>query len=330
MSPLRRIWVLTLTSMVVIASGAQSSTIEARAEARFAGDFGMRVELDSVLPAYVEDYLPNVETVSSRFYFKLPAQECLANCSMNLLHGTDAAEQHSFFVSVRKDTLETPPKYEVALSVQYPGYSNLDGIPIELGNWYMVTVRWKSTTGWVSMAVEGIPGSVIMNGLSLAGMRVDSIKVGAVKDHTGLVGPLYIDEYASAETGGFPPITDQLLPAPTLGSPSGQVSDNPPTFNWSAVPGATGYELRIQNADQGFSEIFRGEVTSTSFVPSSLLLLNQDYVWAVRTRSDVGLGPLSNTGMFEMVCGGVGQPVIFEDQFPENDPFGAWTVVEGQ
>jgi len=88
-----------------------------------------------------------------------------------------------------------------------------------------------------------------------------------------------------------------LPAAPSALSPSGTIATANPTFTWSKVAGATGYNLYIYTAAS--VKIFSGAVTPTCGTPncefaSSLSLASGAYKFAVKSRNDAGFSPTSN------------------------------------
>ncbi len=86
------------------------------------------------------------------------------------------------------------------------------------------------------------------------------------------------------------------MPAtPTLSSPPDKepISDNPPTFSWGSVSGATSYHIQAGDAP-GFSSPEINEIISnTSYTPSSALLDGSSYYWRVQASNFCGSGAWS-------------------------------------
>ena len=61
-------------------------------------------------------------------------------------------------------------------------------------------------------------------------------------------------------------------------------TDTTPTFNWNAVPGAAGYELRIAESQPGLDSATTVSVTGPSYTPSAGLTIGQTYYWRVRAK----------------------------------------------
>lgn len=79
------------------------------------------------------------------------------------------------------------------------------------------------------------------------------------------------------------------LGVPTPSAPSGSTSDLKPTFQWSAVGGASRYDLWVNNQTTGQSGIIRNtNVTATSFTATADLTVGHSYIWTVRALDDSG------------------------------------------
>ena len=75
-----------------------------------------------------------------------------------------------------------------------------------------------------------------------------------------------------------------VLPtAPTLLAPIGDGTDATPEFSWTAVSGATKYEVWIWNTATGVNpEVNDNTLTGTSYTPGAGLTLGHKYGWVVR------------------------------------------------
>lgn len=88
--------------------------------------------------------------------------------------------------------------------------------------------------------------------------------------------------------------------APTLLSPSGLVSDLTPLFSWTAVNGATKYDLVVQDRTDGVVQVIRIDtLTGTSYTPTSDLFGSRFRTY-VRAGNGYGWGPWSDYLEFEM------------------------------
>jgi hypothetical protein len=107
---------------------------------------------------------------------------------------------------------------------------------------------------------------------------------------------------AVSATGVPGPWSDGLtfnitLAAPALGAPTGSARNATPKFTWSAVPGATFYDLAVYNLATG-QTLRNTQITGTSFTPTTPLAVGT-YDWWVRAYvPNVSTGPWSGTGTF--------------------------------
>jgi hypothetical protein len=78
-----------------------------------------------------------------------------------------------------------------------------------------------------------------------------------------------------------PPNEFAVIPVPTPQSPSGISDFDAPTFTWSAVPGASGYDLQVFDTTTGTTAINTQVNSNNSYVPSLPLNNLDTYVWTV-------------------------------------------------
>ncbi|WDE06719.1 right-handed parallel beta-helix repeat-containing protein [Thalassomonas viridans] len=96
----------------------------------------------------------------------------------------------------------------------------------------------------------------------------------------------------------------QSAMAATLGqgttvSPSGDVYDLTPTFEWNAIPGAVYYRLSIQKTSGGYAILPEPLPSSTSHTDSQSLTAGQCYNWWIRGERKIGdYGPWSAVKTF--------------------------------
>jgi len=91
------------------------------------------------------------------------------------------------------------------------------------------------------------------------------------------------------------------LAAPTLLSPvSVTTSERKPTFQWTAVPGATSYRLVVNNLTGGNTPINRSNINGTSFTPGSNLPAGKLFQWRVQALGDGTDSPFSPDAVFEI------------------------------
>lgn len=87
--------------------------------------------------------------------------------------------------------------------------------------------------------------------------------------------------------------TPVIITAPNLAAPStllisGTIAQ--PTFNWSIVSGAAGYDLWVNDVTADWWEIVRTQVTTQSFTSSRPLTAGHAYQWWVRALNTSGSG----------------------------------------
>ena len=91
------------------------------------------------------------------------------------------------------------------------------------------------------------------------------------------------------------------LAAPTLVSPLNTATTNrTPTFTWNATPGATGYDLIVENITKGNTPIKQFDLNTTNFTPGGTLPANKQYRWKVMAKGGGQTGPFSAYGFFEI------------------------------
>ena len=91
------------------------------------------------------------------------------------------------------------------------------------------------------------------------------------------------------------------LPAPVLQSPiDTATTDQTPTFDWDATPGATSYDLIVENITNGGTPINENINPATSFTPGSNLPAGKLYRWRVKAMGGGLDGPFSDWAHFEI------------------------------
>ncbi len=116
---------------------------------------------------------------------------------------------------------------------------------------------------------------------------------------------------ATATASGTPdtpsPTPTPVPPTPTVTpggppqqiAPIGSTSDNPPTFEWTAVAGATSYQLALYDGTDMAYEFL--EITSdTMFTPIQALDPGHAWRWKVRARTGSGWGPFGKFVGFDI------------------------------
>ncbi len=77
---------------------------------------------------------------------------------------------------------------------------------------------------------------------------------------------------------------------------------NPPTFQWSAVTGATGYQLQVSTSSGfGTTVIDQSGITATSYTSTSSLASGTQYYWRLRATNASGMGDWSSTWSFTTI-----------------------------
>lgn len=86
----------------------------------------------------------------------------------------------------------------------------------------------------------------------------------------------------------------QTLDPPTLLGPTGKTNKSKPTFTWSSVVDATGYEIWVtENGSKAFDQVV-GDVTT--WVPPTSLMYGNRYEWWVLALNDFGVESDWSTG----------------------------------
>jgi CSLREA domain-containing protein len=95
-----------------------------------------------------------------------------------------------------------------------------------------------------------------------------------------------LGQYSAWSTRNF---RTALLP-PTLTTPNDaeQLLNNRPTFDWVDVPGATGYRIEISSDPINFSSPIIGNVTPSTYTPTSDLPVGATLYWRVRSKGANG------------------------------------------
>jgi hypothetical protein len=88
-------------------------------------------------------------------------------------------------------------------------------------------------------------------------------------------------------------------PAPS--APTGAVANLRPSFSWSAIAGATAYEVRVRDVSANRFNIFPGvRVTGTSWTPPADLVSGRKYSFTVRAVNASNLGVWSTAAAFSI------------------------------
>lgn len=87
-------------------------------------------------------------------------------------------------------------------------------------------------------------------------------------------------------------MTVKLAP-PTPQSPASDIANLRPTFTWTAVAGATSYNISVENLTDGGTISITG-ITGTSAAPATDLPANKDFRWRVQAVQGANLSPFSS------------------------------------
>lgn len=158
--------------------------------------------------------------------------------------------------------------------------------------------------GIASVQINGNTDTSYTVRSSYAGGRTTNGRaVYCPRERIGPFNGFWYNEYFPAQTVTVLPdqTTVPTAPgqAPTPIAPSGAYNTHrcaepaPPPFSWSAVSGATNYEIRYTNLTSGRTHLQRTAVGVTSQKPPFLFLNGNQYQWQVRALNGAGAGPWS-------------------------------------
>ncbi|MFN4133698.1 MAG: Ig-like domain-containing protein, partial [Candidatus Hadarchaeales archaeon] len=125
----------------------------------------------------------------------------------------------------------------------------------------------------------------------------------------------------------------RTLGPPTLYSPANGtlLNDNTPTFDWSDVPGATEYQIMVDNDPDFLSPEINTFVTTSYYTTPAPGLSDENYFWRVRSKDGVLLSPWSDNWSFIIDTVPAPAPTLLQ---PENGstvwvdrPTFRWTFV---
>jgi arylsulfatase A len=77
--------------------------------------------------------------------------------------------------------------------------------------------------------------------------------------------------------------------APTQIAPLNTTTNGTPVFSWSAVPGATHYDLWVRNLSTGQDQIIREKNLKNTTYTATTALAPANYVWWIKAHNDSGL-----------------------------------------
>jgi hypothetical protein len=138
---------------------------------------------------------------------------------------------------------------------------------------------------------------------------------------TGTPGPWSSAQY----------FTVAALAVPTPQGPSGTVAPTGPTFAWSGVNGASGYDVWVDNLTTGQSQVLRNiNVSGTSWTPTGGLGSGYLYEWWVRAVSATGGRSAWSVGQdFSVAWLSVPTPQAPAGTVGQSEPTFYWSAVSG-
>ena len=104
-----------------------------------------------------------------------------------------------------------------------------------------------------------------------------------------------------------------------------------PTFSWTEVPGAAGYEVRLADSQTGLASASSVSEAGTSHTPTSALAIGQTHYWQVRAKDGADLfGPWSNANSLRVESDIVsGLSPADGSSTTDTAPTFSWTEVPG-
>ncbi|MEW5759422.1 MAG: CARDB domain-containing protein [Candidatus Thermoplasmatota archaeon] len=125
-----------------------------------------------------------------------------------------------------------------------------------------------------------------------------------------------------------------FMPPPTLTLPeqNAQTYDQTPKFEWSAVPEALKYQIRIYDSPELSSPIIDETVDTINYTPSSPLTPEKTYYWQVRSNDGDVWGeysPSQNFKILELKAPSLTTPLNNSDIGADKSLLFSWQAVEG-
>lgn|SRR5512135_1233097 len=161
-----------------------------------------------------------------------------------------------------------------------------------------VTLTWGAATNATSYQLQ------VATDNGFASLFLDVTTSGLSYDVTGLgSGVTYYWRVRGVNIGGNGTWSStwdfsSTLGIPTITSPNGiTLSGTGAWFIWSAVTGATNYNIQI-STDSGFTAIVYEDTTSGTTVAISGLIVSTTYYWRVSAGDSPGISAWSSTGTF--------------------------------
>src|SRR5262249_21677549 len=117
-------------------------------------------------------------------------------------------------------------------------------------------------------------------------------------------GRTYQVQVRALNAGGLAVKSDPVtftLARPTPNGPAGGVSAATPTFDWTAITGATSYRVRVDDLTTGVTNVRTATVNGLTWTPGADLKAGHRYRWYVTALNGAGLGRLSVSRDFRVV-----------------------------
>jgi hypothetical protein len=196
------------------------------------------------------------------------------------------------------------------------------------------TFRWTAVTGANKylLVFSDLPGSKTVS--------VDGNTTSYTPSQPLVNGATYQWQVLSFVTSGSTTVpgpganaqsfTVDVPGTPSLTAPKGTVATTTPTFQWSAVTGATGYELYLRDTTTSTSVIDALRVTGTSYTPGAPLANGHAYKWYVLAFDNSGNVGLPPDPVTFTTSATLGTPNLFlSGQVNTAAPTFQWSAVPG-
>ena len=118
---------------------------------------------------------------------------------------------------------------------------------------------------------------------------------------------------------------------PNIQSPIGAQTQNPPTFQWTAIAGADKYRVIVEDKDLGGQFVVDVQPTTNSYTPPAPLDPTHIYQWKVRAHNGAGWGPYDRWEIFDFSTGPPAAPDMIAPNGlqAQNPPTFEWTEIPG-
>lgn len=209
--------------------------------------------------------------------------------SLALLSGISAGESYLWAVrAIASDG--SPGNWSDASVFSMVGTPTPIG-PTSLTNDPQPTFQWTVASGanrydlWVNNITTGQSQIIRRSNLTTTTFRA----------FTGITeGDSYAWAVRSFTSDGFSspwstPRYFTTVGTPTIVSPTTTTITTKPTFTWTATPGASGYDVWVNDLTTGESQVVRNRnVTGTSYATPDSLVVGHSYLWTVRAITAEG------------------------------------------